>query len=136
VRSSGADHVVIDNGSIVDKVKAIYGDGVDKALELVGSKLADFARCLKKGGKICQVGVVGGNNDSDLRSVLAVGATYEFYGGEQEDFHAMPLEMLVKQVADGTLPIQIGKVFHIDEIVEAHRAQEQNTAGGKIVVLI
>jgi hypothetical protein len=47
----------------------------------------------------------------------------------------MPLEKLVREVVHGTLPIQIGKVFHTDEIVEAHGAQEQNPAGGKIVVL-
>jgi NADPH:quinone reductase-like Zn-dependent oxidoreductase len=135
VRSSGADHVIIDNGSIVQNVKEICPEGVDKALELVGSTLKDSAQCLKKGGNICQVGMVGGNSDSDLRPVLPAGATYAFYAGEQEDFHAMPLEKLVKEVVDGTLPIRIGKVFHIDEIVEAHRAQEQNTAGGKIVVL-
>ncbi|VAV97401.1 hypothetical protein MNBD_ALPHA07-2233, partial [hydrothermal vent metagenome] len=29
----------------------------------------------------------------------------------------------------------IGQVFHIDNIVAAHRAMEDNTAGGKIVVL-
>jgi hypothetical protein len=47
----------------------------------------------------------------------------------------MPLEKLVREVVHGTLTIQIGKVSHMDEIVEAHRPQEQNTAGGKIVVL-
>lgn len=135
LRSSGVDHVVIDNGSVMEKVKAIYTDGVDKVLELVGSTLPDSVRCTKKGGTICQVGVVGGNNNSDLRSALPVGATYGFYAGEQEDFHAMPLQELVKQVVDGTLPVQIGRTFHIDEIVEAHRTMEQNTAGGKIVVL-
>lgn len=135
VRSSGADHVIIDNGSIVEKVKELCADGVEKVPELVGSTLKDSAQCLKKNGTLCQVGVVGGNSDSDLSSVLPVGAIYGFYGGEQEDFHAMPLEKLVKEIVDGILPIQIGRVFHIDEIVEAHRAQEQNTAGGKIVVL-
>jgi hypothetical protein len=34
-----------------------------------------------------------------------------------------------------TLTFQIGKVFHLDEIVEAHRCLEENKAGGKIVVL-
>lgn len=104
--------MVIDNGSVAEKVKAIYPDGVDKVL---GLTLIDSVPCSKKGGTICQVGVVGGNSG--------------FYGGEQEDFHAMPLEKLVKQVVDGTLPIQIGKTFRIDEIVEAHRVMEQNTAG-------
>ena len=135
LRSSGVDHVVIDSGTVVENVRALYPDGVDKVLELVGSTLVDSVRCSKKKGSICQVGVVGGNSNSDLKSALPAGATYAFYGGEQEDFHAMPLEKLVKEVMDGMLPIQIGKTFHIDEIVEAHRAMEQNTAGGKIVVL-
>jgi len=33
------------------------------------------------------------------------------------------------------LPVQIGRTFHIDEIVEAHRCMEENKAAGKIVVL-
>ncbi len=46
-----------------------------------------------------------------------------------------PLNELAQQIADGTLKLQIGKTFHLDEIVEAHRTMERNTAGGKIVVL-
>jgi NADPH:quinone reductase-like Zn-dependent oxidoreductase len=57
------------------------------------------------------------------------------YAGESEDFMRMPLEDLVEQIAAGTLHIQIGRVFHLDEIVEAHRCMEENKAGGKIVVL-
>ena len=38
-------------------------------------------------------------------------------------------------VADGTLPVQIGKVFKLEEIAEAHRVMEENEAGGKIVML-
>ena len=135
VKSTGADHIIIDDGSIVAKVEELYPDAVDKVLELVGTTLGDSVRCVKKGGQLCQVGVVGGNSSSDLKSKFRAGATYAFYGGEQEDFHAMPLEELVKAVADGKLPVQIGKVFNIDQIVEAHRTMEQNRAGGKIVVL-
>ena len=47
----------------------------------------------------------------------------------------MPLEDLVEQISAGTLHVQVGKVFHLDEIVEAHRCMEENKAGGKIVVL-
>ena len=42
---------------------------------------------------------------------------------------------LAKQVREGQLKIQVGKVFKLDEIVEAHRMMEDNLAGGKIVVL-
>jgi NADPH:quinone reductase-like Zn-dependent oxidoreductase len=57
------------------------------------------------------------------------------YAGEAEDFMHMPLEDLVEQVAAGSLQVQVGRVFHLDEIVEAHRCMEENKAGGKIVVL-
>jgi NADPH:quinone reductase-like Zn-dependent oxidoreductase len=46
-----------------------------------------------------------------------------------------PLQELVDQIAAGTLRVQIGKTFSLDEIVEAHRVMEENKAGGKIVVL-
>ena len=46
-----------------------------------------------------------------------------------------PLEDLIEQISAGTLKVQVGKTFHLDEIVEAHRCMEENKAGGKIVVL-
>jgi len=46
-----------------------------------------------------------------------------------------PLATLVEQIAAGKLHIQIGRTFHLDEIVEAHRCMEENRARGKIVVL-
>ena len=46
-----------------------------------------------------------------------------------------PLQELVDQIAAGRLRVQVGKIFHLDEIVEAHRCMEENKAGGKIVVL-
>ena len=57
------------------------------------------------------------------------------YDGEPEDFMAMPLQQLVDDIAAGTLPVHVGKVFRLDQIVEAHRLMEANDAGGKIVVL-
>ena len=47
----------------------------------------------------------------------------------------MPLDELVEQVAAGSLRVQIGKIFKLDDIAEAHQCMEQNRASGKIVVL-
>ena len=115
----------------MEKIKTIYTDRVDKVIELVGSTLPDSVQCTK-GGTICQAGIVGGNNNSDLRYALPTGATY---GGGQKDFHAVPLQELAKQVVDSTLPVYIGGTFHTDETIKADRTTEQNTAGGKIVAL-
>ena len=136
LKDTGVDEVIIDTGSIAEQIKSKYPQGVPKVLELVGNTLADSASCVAKNGTLCQVGVVGGNSDlSRIRHSLPAGATYEFYGGEQDDFHAMPLLELVGKVLDGTMAVQVGKVYHIDEIAEAHRVMESNSAGGKIVVL-
>ena len=57
------------------------------------------------------------------------------YDGGPEDFMLTPLQELVAQIAAGTLKVQVGRFFRLDEIVEAHRYMEENRAGGKIVVL-
>ena len=41
------------------------------------------------------------------------------YAGEAEDFMRLPLYNLLEQITQGTLKIQIGKTFKLDEIVEA-----------------
>jgi NADPH:quinone reductase-like Zn-dependent oxidoreductase len=63
----------------------------------------------------------------------AVGLTT--YSGDVEDFMSMPLDDLVRQVEAGSLRVRVGRTFHLDDIVEAHRWTEGNRAGGKIVVL-
>jgi NADPH:quinone reductase-like Zn-dependent oxidoreductase len=57
------------------------------------------------------------------------------YAGESTDFMATPIQMIVKEVEGGRLTPKIGRVFQLDDIVDAHRCMEDNAAGGKIVVL-
>jgi NADPH:quinone reductase-like Zn-dependent oxidoreductase len=139
LRVGGADQVFIDTGSIADDVKRVLPGGVDKVLELIGTTtLPDSLRCAKEGGIVCMTGMVGNTWSFDTFAPMeviptAVGLTS--YAGEADDFMRMPLEELVEQVATGTLRIQVGRVFRLDDIVEAHRCMEENQAGGKIVVL-
>lgn len=63
----------------------------------------------------------------------AVGLTA--YSGDVDDFRRMPFDDLCRQVKEGSLRVQIGRTFRLDEIAEAHRCMEANEAGGKIVVL-
>jgi NADPH:quinone reductase-like Zn-dependent oxidoreductase len=53
------------------------------------------------------------------------------YAGESEDFMRTPIEDLVEQIAGGTLRVQVGKTFHLDEIVEAHRCMEEKKQVGR-----
>jgi len=58
------------------------------------------------------------------------------YDGGVTEFMQTPLDALVQDVADGRLHVQVGQVFRLNGIVEAHRCMEENRAGGKIVVLV
>ena len=139
LRGSGADQIFVDNGSVAEDVMRAFPGGVDKVLELIGTTtLEDSLRCAKQGGIVCMTGIVGNKwafeNFAPMQSIpTAVCLTA--YAGESDDFMLTPLNDLAQQIAAGTLHIQIGKVFTLDEIVEAHRVMEENSAGGKIVVL-
>ena len=139
LRDHGATTVFVDSGAIADDVQNAIPGGVDKVLELVGvTTLKDSLRCAKPGGIVCMTGIVGNKWSFDEFTPMeaipsAVGLTV--YTGESDDFMRTPLEDLAQQIAAKTLEIQIGRIFHLDQIVEAHRLMEDNKAGGKIVVL-
>lgn len=139
LEENGVDQVFIDNGSIADQVREKFPEGFEKVLELIGvTTLEDSLQCAKKGGIVCMTGIVGNkwtfDNFSPLEAIpTAVNLTR--YAGNVEALMAMPFDDLVDQVAEGKLKIQIGRTFHLDEIVEAHRCMDSNNAGGKIVVL-
>jgi NADPH:quinone reductase-like Zn-dependent oxidoreductase len=117
----------------------VFPGGVDKVLELVGTTtLRDSLRSAKPRGIVCMTGMVGNKWSFDSFSPMdeiPTGVCLTTYSGGAEDFVLTPLEQLVEQIAAGTLHVQIGRTFRLDEIVEAHRYMEENKAGGKIVVL-
>ena len=139
LRSSGTDQVFIDTGAIAEQVKEVFSGGVDKVLELIGTTtLSDSLRCVKQRGIVCMTGMVGNKwsfDDFSPMEVIPTSVCLTTYDGGPEDFMLTPLDELIEQVAAGTLQVQVGKVFKLDDIVEAHRCMEENKAGGKIVVL-
>ncbi len=139
LRDNGADQVFIDTGEVAEQVREVFPCGVNKVLELVGATtLKDSLRCAKPKGIVCMTGMVGDKwsfeNFSPMEAIpTAVSLTT--YAGSADDFIRTPLQELVEQIQDGSLKIAVGKVFGLDDIVEAHRCMEENRAGGKIVVV-
>jgi NADPH:quinone reductase-like Zn-dependent oxidoreductase len=137
LRESGADEVFVDDGVVAAQVQP--SRKFDKVLELVGTTtLVDSLHCCREGGLVCMAGMVGNSWSFESFSPMdviptAVGLTT--YSGDVEDFMSMPLDDLVRQVAAGSLTVRIGRTFHLDQIVEAHRWMEANKAGGKIVMM-
>jgi NADPH:quinone reductase-like Zn-dependent oxidoreductase len=139
LRNAGAERVFIDSGTIAPQVKTELDGGADKVLELIGTTtLEDSLRCAKEPGIVCMTGIVGNKWTIDNfapMEAIPTGVCLTSYDGGPADFMRTPLQELVDQIAAGSLKVQIGRVFHLDEIVEAHRTMDANTAGGKIVVL-
>jgi NADPH:quinone reductase-like Zn-dependent oxidoreductase len=137
LRSSGAAQVYIDSGTIAPQIPST--EKFDKVLELIGTTtLLDSLQCARPRGIVCMTGIVGNKwSFDDFAPMDAIPSTVNLtvYTGESSDFIKTPLQELVDQIALGTMKIQIGRVFHLEGIVEAHRTMEENKAGGKIVVL-
>ena len=59
LRGVGVDHPIIDDGKIADSVRALFPEGVDAALELVGGRtLQDTLRATRVHGTACFIGAL------------------------------------------------------------------------------
>lgn len=140
LKDLGVDHPVVDDGNVAAKVREIFPDGIDAALELVGTNtLPDTLQTLKVHGTVCFTGML-----SDAWTIpdfypigyLPNGVRLTAYGGESSDLPALAFQRYVDLVAEGKLPIRVDRVFALDEIAEAHRVMESGAAVGKLVVRI
>ena len=139
LRSNGADHVFIDNGEIALEVRRVFDGGVDRVLELVGTTtLLDSLRSTKRHGVVCMTGIVGNQwAFESFAPMEAIPTTVHLtsYAGEAADFMKTPLQEFVREIEAGRAQVKIGREFRLEDIVEAHRAMEDNTARGKIVIV-
>jgi len=135
----GVDDVIVDSGSIAGQVRALVPDGVDAALDLVGSPtLFDCMDATRVHGTVCMSGMLSNTwtlPDFYPTGDIPSGVRLTGYSGDATDLPASVLQGFLDDVSAGKVRVPIGRVFTIDEIQEAHRTMENNSAGGKIVVL-
>ena len=140
LREIGVDEIIVDDGEIAEKVKAINPSKVDKVLELVGGNgIRDSLKCVKPGGIVCQTGYLSNQWRMDGFSPLGEipsGVYLTSYAGENSDLPPELLQEFIDQIESNSLKIKIDKVFDLDQIVEAHAYMESNRASGKLVVKI
>ncbi len=140
LKNNGVDHVIIDNGKIVDSVRRLFPDGVNRVLELVGTAtLLDSLQCAARGGIVCMTGMLG--NEWMIKefipfAMIPVTVKLTIYGGEAQDVEMEELKKFMDDVAKGEEKVNIDRIFQFHEIVEAHRYMEENRACGKLVVLV
>ncbi|WP_332367910.1 zinc-binding dehydrogenase [Spirosoma telluris] len=136
---NGATHVLIDEGQLTEKVRAILPDGVDKVLELVGtSTLNDSLSCLKPGGTGCMSGMLSEIwTIPDFAPMEFIPATVRLtvYDSGQISSPTAVFQEFIRAVEAGQVKLGVSQVFRLDQIVEAHHFMEQNQGAGKLVVL-
>jgi NADPH:quinone reductase len=138
--SAGADHVLIDDGQVATQVRQILPGGADAGLELVGTPtLPDTLRSVRVHGVVCFTGML--SNQWTVRDFYPIdylprGVRLTAYGGEAADLPPRLLQDFLDGVAAGTAAVPVGRVYHLDQIVQAHADMEGNRASGKLVVLV
>ncbi len=134
----GVDHVVVDDGEVEGLVREIVPDGVDTALELIGTPtLPDTLRSTRVHGVVCFTGML--SNQWIVEEFYPIeyqprGVRLTAYGGDASDLPAEVLQGFLDAVAAGEAVVPIHRVYGLDEIAEAHADMEGGRASGKLVV--
>lgn len=141
----GAAEVLLESGTVHDAVRERYPGGIDGVLDLVGNQvLRDSLQVVKRGGRVCQAGFLGGANPVegfnpfvDLPSGVSLTFFGSFvYGTPQFPTSEVPMQTIVERVENGTYRAKPARVFPFDKLPDAHRLMESNQANGKIVVVV
>lgn len=140
LESVGVDHVLIDDGHVARQVRSLEPGGLDGAVELVGvNVMKDTLRAVRSGGTVCFTGML-----SDQWTIpefypmdwLPNGVRLTAYSGESRDLPAAALQDFLDAVADGRARIPVGRVYALEDIIDAHRDMEAGRIGGKGVVVL
>jgi NADPH:quinone reductase-like Zn-dependent oxidoreductase len=139
--TAGVDHVLVDaGGSLAGSVHAVWPDGPDYVLDLVGASTAvDSMRLVRRGGTVCVSGSLNGWSLPDFEPIAMIPS-----GTKLTAFHSdtlkggagtTVLQRIVHEVEAGAYRPNVDRVFGLADIVAAHRYMENNQATGKLVVV-
>ncbi len=143
LESLGAREVLVESSELAKRVRERHADGIDAVLDIVGNTtILDSLAMLRRGGRACLVGFLGGGGPLTLEPVfqmpsgthLSVFASALVTGTSAFPLGEIPFQTIVGRVAEGIYKAKPARVFRFEDIREAHRLMEANEAGGKIVV--
>lgn len=139
MRGYGVDHPIIDRGTVAGRVREIVAEGVDAALELVGTPtLPDTLAATRVHGTVCFTGML--SNEWLVPSFYPIGylpkgVRLTAYHGEAADLPAEVLQEFLDKVASGRIALPEPTTYGMAEIRRAHSDMEHNRVIGKIVVV-
>lgn len=126
----GADETILDDGTLEGRVEA------DKALDLVGpSVLRDTLRCVRRGGIVCDTGILGGVFALDGFDPIKEIPNGVYLTGFYSNYPTQgDVDSIIAFMDSNGLVPRIGAVYGFDFIAEACAALDEGRVDGKIVV--
>ena len=136
--SQGADHVLIDNGTLKNQLLSLYPQGVNKILELIGpATLLESANLLHHHGIVCVTGILGKKGTIDNFYPIKDIPSGVYLTGFSSNFPTQKImDDIFNRIKNHNLHPTIARVFSLSEIGQAHRLIENNEANGKVVIKI
>jgi NADPH:quinone reductase-like Zn-dependent oxidoreductase len=136
----GVDHPLVDDGTVAEQVRRIFPDGVDAALELVGTPtLPDTLAATRVRGTVCFTGMLSGEwtvKEFYPNSYLPSGVRLTSYSGDARNLPAAVLQDCLDRIADGSLDLGPVHAYALDDVRSAHRDLETGRHAGKLVLTI
>jgi NADPH:quinone reductase len=122
LQAIGVDHVLLDDGDIAAQTRAILPDGVQAAIELVGTNtLPDTLRATAVHGVVCFTGMLSNQwTVADFYPIdyIPSGVRLTAYGGDAADLPTDVLQAYLDAVAAGRLTVPIDRTYTLDEITK------------------
>jgi NADPH:quinone reductase-like Zn-dependent oxidoreductase len=141
LKAAGAGYAFVDDGgSLAAQVHAVWPDGPDYVLELVGAKtVLDSLRLVRRGGTVCVAGSLSGWAIPDFEPIAMIPPGTRLTAFHSDSLKgsagAAVLQRVIGEVEAGVYRPNVDRVFGLDDIVAAHRYMEANEATGKLVVI-
>jgi len=145
LKKLGAKEVFVETPQLSSALEQSNIPKFDAVLELIGnSTIVDSLKLVRRGGRVCLAGFLGGLNpvpDFNPLLQMASGVHFSFFGSfafGSPGFPVsdVPVNEIVRLVAKGEIFAEPARVFKFEEIQEAHRLMEKSAAGGKMVVVV
>jgi len=145
VAGLGAERVIDYRGEDFVSVVAegTGGRGVDLVVDFVGGDyLARNLHCLTPGGRLVQVGLLGGQDQAVMPLGLLLHKHLRVIGTVMKSRTPEEKRAMVRRFAHGALPMfaqgrlhpVVGRTFPLAEAAEAHRYMEAGGGFGKVVL--
>lgn len=136
---AGADHVIVDSGSVQEEVRKIIPEGVHGVIELVGREntIKDNLLCIRPKGTMGMVGFLGNQWDYAFFPWMPSTVKITLYSSEtlNREYATPVLQKIIDKVESGHYKSNIHQVFAFEDLPKAHHIMENNLATGKLVVL-